>query len=268
MNQTILTFYSSLYFSLQEILFTLVIAWGRIAPVLFFLPFLSNKLLNNGIIKNCITIYFILGLWPTISEHKMQWEIVTVIESLLYELVIGIVISLMLALPFMIANIIVEIIDTQRGETISSIIDPTIGTEASQFSVFISYIICVVFLSQDGLLVLVNIFYKSYQLLPFAVGFSQFNSLLLGEWINQMVIKGIILAIPILITLFISEVALGLYSRFCPQLNTFSLSLSIKSISAFIVFLLYFKNEVPVILINMIYLTPLYNIFILPNVFL
>ncbi|HGN3019295.1 TPA: flagellar biosynthetic protein FliR, partial [Pseudomonas aeruginosa] len=106
---------------------------------------------------------------------------------------------------------------------------------------------------------------QSYQLLPFAAGFSQFNSLPLGEWMNQMVVKAIILAAPILITLFISEAALGLYSRFCPQLNAFSLSLTIKSIIAFAVFLLYFQNEVPDILVNMISTSPLHDIFILSD---
>lgn len=77
-----------------------------------------------------------------------------------------------------------------------------------------------------------------------------------------MVLKGVILAAPIIVTLFITEVALGLYSRFCPQLNAFSLSLAIKSIIAFIVFLLYFQNEVPDILVNMISLSPLQSVFL------
>lgn len=62
MNQEILSFYSSMYFTFQEGLITLAIAWVRIAPTLFFLPFLSNKLLSSGMIKNCVTVYIVLGL--------------------------------------------------------------------------------------------------------------------------------------------------------------------------------------------------------------
>lgn len=108
---------------------------------------------------------------------------------------------------------------------------------------------------------LAQTFAESYRLLPFAAGFSHFDSLPLGRWLNQLVVQAIVLAAPILVTLFITEVALGLYSRFCPQLNAFSLSLTIKSAIAFMVFLLYFQNEVPTILINMISLSPLHDIF-------
>nr|ELR5114508.1 type III secretion system export apparatus subunit SctT [Providencia stuartii] len=265
MNQEILSFYSSLYFTFQQGLMTLAIAWLRIFPTLMFLPFLSNKLLNSGIIKNCVTIYIALGLWPFLSAREIAWDEISFVEVVMYELAIGLVIALILALPFMIANVIGELIDTQRGETISSIVDPASGTEASELAVFISYIVCMVFLSQGGMLVLAKTFAQSYQLLPFAAGFSQFNSLPLGEWMNQMVVKGVVLAAPILVTLFISEVALGLYSRFCPQLNAFSLSLAIKSFIAFTVFLLYFQNEVPDILVNMISVSPLKDMFISPS---
>lgn len=261
MSKIIVSLYSFIYLFSQESLLKLAISWIRISPVLFFLPFLSHKLLNNGIIKNCIIIYLILGFWPIISSQVIQWDNTHIVEIVFYELTVGIVITFVLALPFMIANIIGEFIDTQRGATISSIIDPASGNEASQFSVFISYMVCIIFLLQDGLLLLAKIFYQSYQLLPFASGFSQFNSLFLGKWINEMVIKGISLSIPILLSLFICEVALGLYSRFCPQLSAFSLSLSIKSIIAFIIFGVYFHHEIPNLAVDFISFLPLYKIF-------
>ncbi len=264
MNQEMVSLMSSLFFSFQQGLIKVAFAWLRIAPVMFFLPFFSNKLLNGGIIKNCVVVYLALGLWPFFSSREILWEEINLGEIFLYEVLVGLVLALILGLPFMIANIIGELIDMQRGETISSIIDPASGTEASELAVLISYITCMVFLAQGGMYQLASIFAQSYQLLPFAEGFSSFNSLSLGEWLNKMVVKGIILTAPILVTLFIIEVALGLYSRFCPQLNAFSLSLAIKSIIAFIVFLLYFKNEVPDILVNMISILPLSDIFLSP----
>ncbi len=58
MNQEMLSLASSLYFNFQQGLVKIAFAWLRIAPVMFFLPFLSNKLLNGGIIKNCVVAYF------------------------------------------------------------------------------------------------------------------------------------------------------------------------------------------------------------------
>ncbi|WP_272690967.1 type III secretion system export apparatus subunit SctT [Providencia sp. PROV116] len=262
MNQEMLSLMSSLYFVFQEGLIKIALAWLRIAPVMFLLPFLSNKLLNGGIIKNCVVAYIALGLWPFFSSHAIQWDEINFVDVFIYEISIGLVLALILALPFMIANVIGELIDAQRGETISSIVDPASGSEASELAVLLSHITCMVFLAQGGMYQLANIFAQSYQLLPFAHGFTSFNSLPLGEWLNKMVVNGVVLTAPILVTLFITEVALGLYSRFCPQLNAFSLSLAIKSIIAFCVFLLYFHNEVPDILVNMISTSPLRDVFI------
>ncbi|HDN2512165.1 TPA: type III secretion system export apparatus subunit SctT [Providencia rettgeri] len=262
MSQELVSLASYLFFLFQQELAKLALGWLRIAPVMFFLPFLSNKLLNSTIIKNCVVVYIILGLWPFFANANIQWEQTGLAEIFLYEIVIGLVLAFILGLPFMIANIVGELIDTQRGETISSIVDPASGTEASELAVFLSYIVCMIFLAQGGMYQLSTIFAQSYHLLPVGQGFSHFNSLPLGTWLNSVVVKGVILAAPIIVTLFISEMALGLYSRFCPQLNAFSLSLAIKSIIAFIVLLLYFQNEVPDILVNMISLSPLKDIFI------
>lgn len=261
MSPEALSFYVSFYSTFQIGLMKLALAWMRIAPVFFFLPFLSSKLLNSGMIKNCVAAFLALGLWPFFSAREINWEETPLSEVILYELAIGLILALILSLPFLIANIIGELIDNQRGATISDTIDPANGVESSEMSVLVSHIVVMIFLAQGGIVILAQTFAESYRLLPFAAGFSHFDSLPLGRWINLLVVQGIILAAPILVTLFITEVALGLYSRFCPQLNAFSLSLTIKSVIAFTVFLFYFQNEVPTLLVNMISLSPLHDIF-------
>ncbi|HDL7731764.1 TPA: type III secretion system export apparatus subunit SctT [Yersinia enterocolitica] len=261
MDQQVVGLYVSLYSTFQTGLMTLALAWARIAPVFFFLPFLSSKLLNSGMIKNCVAVFLALGMWPFFSTYELNWEETSLGEMILYELAIGLVLAFILSLPFLIANIIGELIDNQRGATISDTIDPANGVESSEMSVLVSHIVVMIFLTQGGMYQLAQTFAESYRLLPFAAGFSHFDSLPLGRWLNQLVVQAIVLAAPILVSLFITEVALGLYSRFCPQLNAFSLSLTIKSAIAFMVFLLYFQNEVPTILINMISLSPLHDIF-------
>ncbi|SUC25231.1 type III secretion system protein SpaR [Providencia rustigianii] len=158
MNQEMISLASSVYFNFQHGLMKIALAWLRIAPVMFFLPFLSNKLLNGGIIKNCVVAYLALGMWPYLSARDIDWAQMSLSEVFLYEICIGIVLALILGLPFMIANIIGELIDTQRGETISSIVDPASGSEASELAVFISYIVCMVFLAQGGMYQLANVF--------------------------------------------------------------------------------------------------------------
>ncbi|CNF07140.1 type III secretion system export apparatus subunit SctT [Yersinia nurmii] len=261
MNNNVINLYISLYDTFSSGMITLSIAYLRIAPVFFLLPFLNTKLLNGIVIKNSLIIYISLGLWPYLSTGDDVREQREIIDVVLYELLIGIIFAFLICLPFLVANIIGEIIDNQRGATISDTIDPANGIDSSEFSAFLNYVICMIFLAQGGLYKLVGAFADSYRMMPFCQGFSHFEPLIMGTWLNSLVSQGLILASPVLVTLFLSEVALGLYSRFCPQLNAFSLSLAIKSIIAFSIFLIYFHNEIPSILVSMIDMSPLLDIF-------
>ena len=93
MSQELVSLASYLFFLFQQGLIKLALAWLRIAPVMFFLPFFSNKLINGGIIKNCVVVYIALGLWPFLSAADIQWEQVGLTEIFLYEIVIGLVLA-------------------------------------------------------------------------------------------------------------------------------------------------------------------------------
>ncbi|TOP23660.1 flagellar biosynthetic protein FliR, partial [Vibrio parahaemolyticus] len=79
-----------------------------------------------------VVMYIALGLWPFFAGANIQWDQTNLAEIFLYEIVVGLILAFILGLPFMIASVIGELIDTQRGETISSIVDPASGTEASE----------------------------------------------------------------------------------------------------------------------------------------
>lgn len=85
----------------------------------------------------------------------------------------------------------------------------------------------------------------SYQHVPLGTFAAHFNWYALGEWLNNLVGKSLVLCSPVLVVMFLCEIALGVYSRFCPQLNAFSLSLTIKSIIAFSVLIVYFTTGLP-----------------------
>lgn len=248
-------------YNLNENIIILAIAYLRIAPVFFFLPFLNSKLLNSNIIKNLLIVFISIGLWPVFSGKYARIFEIGLIETILYELSIGLVLAFLICFPFFVANIIGELVDNQRGATISDTLDPANGVESSQLSSLFGYIFCMIFLIDGGMIRLVEIFYESYRSLPFVGGLHGFEPVSIGNWLNGLILKSIVIAAPMLVVLFISEIALGLYSRFCPQVNAFSLSLTIKSMIAFSVFLIYFFKRLPDEVVNMIDLFYLFDIF-------
>lgn len=57
--------------------------------------------------------------------------------------------------------------------------------------------------------------------------------------VNELMLKALILVGPIVVALFVTECALGLLSRFASQLNAFSVALTLKSVIAIFVLLIY-----------------------------
>jgi type III secretory pathway component EscT len=63
--------------------------------------------------------------------------------------------------------------------------------------------------------------------------------------LNSLLESAIILASPVIAGLLLSEFTLGLLSRFTPQLNAFSISLTVKSVVTFFILLIYFSPLSP-----------------------
>ncbi|AOJ73621.1 MULTISPECIES: type III secretion system export apparatus subunit SctT [Burkholderia] len=219
------------------------IAYARIAPVFYLLPFLNDRTIVNGMLKNTIVFAVIVGLWPSFA-HPHSSSGGALLGIALTEGAAGLVLGVGLSLPFWVATAIGELIDNQRGATISDSIDPATGVEASAFAPFVSLFYAAAFLQQGGMLTIVEQLESSYAAVPTGALFNVDLSRI-GTLLNDLVAHGLALGAPVLIVMFLTDALLGLFARFCPQVNAFSLSLTVKSIVAFSVFHLYFVSAAP-----------------------
>ncbi|KVD78017.1 type III secretion system protein [Burkholderia sp. ABCPW 14] len=232
----------------------LAIAYARIAPVFYLLPFLNDRVIVNTVLKNTIIFVVIGGLWSSMG-HPHADSGAALLALAMQEATAGLVLGVTLSLPFWVATAIGELIDNQRGATISDSIDPATGVEASVLGPFVSLFYAAAFLQEGGMLTLVEAIRNSYVTIP-AGALLHADAWRFGTLLTDLVGKGLSLAAPVLIVMFLSDVMLGLFSRFCPQVNAFSLSLSIKSIVAFLVFHLYFVLAGPHALTQLFSLHP------------
>lgn len=217
------------------------IAYARVGPVFYLMPFLNDRVLANGVIRNCLIVVVIFGLGPRAPDAT---DSVSLLGLSMSEALIGITLGVTLALPFWVATGIGELIDNQRGATISDSIDPATGVEASVLGPFVSLFYAAAFLQQGGMLMIVQALDNSYRHMPVGM-VPHADAWRFGVVLTDLVAKSISLAAPVLIVMFLSDVLLGIFSRFCPQANPFSLSLSVKSVVAFFVFHLYFMRAAP-----------------------
>ena len=228
---------TALYLAFQHHILIYVFAYARIAVVFYMLPALGGRILSNLIVKNTVVSLVIIGLWPCFSETitlQEGWFFILVKEVLA-----GLILAMSLCLPFWVAIFVGELFDNQRGATLSDSIDPINGVQASVMSSFISFAFGAIFFANNGMRLLLDVLSESYSVFPPGKDFAAATWSGAGHLLMTLSKESIILAAPVLIIMMVSEVLLGVFSRYCPQLNAFSISLTIKSSIAFFVFLLY-----------------------------
>lgn len=212
-------------------------AYARIAVIFYMLPVLGERVLSGLVVKNTLIALTIIGLWPCFQEivnPEQGWLII-----LVQEFIIGLFLAITVCIPFWVAICVGEILDNQRGATLSDSIDPVNGGQSSVLSGFMNFIFGAIFFSNGGVQLLLESMTESYHFLPQGGDLEQLNWQEVGVLLVTMIKSSIILSAPVLVIMMLSEILLGIFARYCPQLNPFSLSLTVKSFIAFAVFLLY-----------------------------
>ncbi|QXI27106.1 type III secretion system export apparatus subunit SctT [Pseudomonas vanderleydeniana] len=233
----------ALFFDLQAWLAAALLASARLAPIFFMLPFLNGAVLT-GASRQAVLVLVALGFWPNAGIALPALDSLAFVGLLIGEAGIGILLGCLLCWPFWVLHGMGNLIDNQRGAMLSSTVDPANGVDTSELSNFLQLFAVVIYLEGGGLQLMVETVARSYQLCaPVAdcpLSLSHLVTLLDG-----LLGKILVISAPVVAALLISEVLLGLLSRYAPQMNAFSVSLTIKSLVALAVLLLYFGSHLP-----------------------
>nr|WP_318383139.1 type III secretion system export apparatus subunit SctT [uncultured Enterobacter sp.] len=229
------------YTDFHFIIITIIYGMARLLPIFLFLPYLNSQMLGGMMVKNVIIIFMVVGFLPRLLSQYADIVETPFLVIIAKEVVIGLIAGFALALPFWIVLAMGEIIDNQRGATISSTMNPGIGVDASFMATFMNFYFAAIFVMNGGLTTLVRVLYDSYVIFPL-------NEMLQLDWalvqkvvalLNTLMSSAVILVGPVVVSLFLIEIAIGILSRFAPQLNAFSVALCVKSFVAFLILLFY-----------------------------
>lgn len=229
------------YADFDLIIMTTIYGMARLLPVFILLPYLNSQMLGGMVVKNVIIIFITIGFMPRLLGQYADIVDVPFIFIVAKEVIIGMVCGFCLAIPFWVVLAIGEIIDNQRGATISSTMNPGIGVDASFMGTFMNFYFAAIFVINDGMATIVKALYETYRIFPLNETFI-FKWSLMSKIItlfNVIMSSAIVLVGPVVVSLFLIEIAIGVLSRFAPQLNAFSIALSVKSFVAFLVLIIY-----------------------------
>lgn len=119
-------------------------------------------------------------------------------------------------------------ISMQMGLGFATLYDPQNTAQTPVLSSFIGLLTLLVFLSLNGHLIYASVLVRSFEVIPVGLQVlspdSWLNMARLGSHIFSF---GLLLALPILIALLITNLTLGVLTRAAPQLNVFSIGFPI-----------------------------------------
>ncbi|AZC90111.1 SpaR/YscT/HrcT type III secretion system export apparatus protein [Pseudomonas carnis] len=234
---------TSLFFDLHGWLAGAVICFARLAPIFFMLPFLNSSVIT-GAPRNAVIILVGLALWPYTPSTVPHLDSLGFYSLFLQEAGIGVILGCLLCWPFWVFHAMGNLIDNQRGAMLSSTVDPANGDDTSELAKFLQMFAAVIYLEGGGMGLLAETLSNSYQLCSPVHG-CQLRIEPLMALLDPLVSKTLIIASPVVATLLLSEALLGLLARFAPQMNAFSVSLTVKGAIALTVLLLYFGPHLP-----------------------
>lgn len=155
------------------------------------------------------------------------------------EAVIGLFIGIAAFIMMSAIQIAGGFIDFQMGFAIANVIDPQTGAQSPLLGQFFNSLAMLLLLVLNGHHMLLDGIFYSYEFVPISELWPPFGSAKMGEFIVLVFAKSFAvafqMAIPVVGTLFLVDLALGITARAVPQLNIFVVGFPIKIAVSFIV---------------------------------
>ena len=209
----------------------------RIAPIVALAPFLGNRLPGGVKIGTAIAITAII-LPHLIGSAKTP---VVTYDALfttlcLKELFVGMIMAILVSVPFYIAQSSGVLIDFLRGSSALQVQDPIMQSQSSSIGQLYNYVFIVLFYDIGGPFMFFEGVLNSYSVIP-ADSFIPvaFFNLQMPFWqfmmglLTKFLAISLQLAAPSLVAILMAEMFLGIANRLAPQVQIAFLGMALKS---------------------------------------
>lgn len=213
-----------------------VVALCMMRPLgmMLLLPLFKGGAMGSALIRNSLILLFALPTVPIMDDMQQvilqadMWQLFTLFGK---EILVGFLLGFCAAIPFWAIDMAGFVIDTMRGASMSTVLNPLMGLQSSIYGMLFTQLLSVLFLVSGGFNHLLIAMYESYNQLPpgFELKLTQSLLVFIGDEWQLMCQLCLSFAMPAMVIMILVDVALGLVNRSAQQLNVFFLSMPIKS---------------------------------------
>lgn len=211
-------------------IFSFLLTLFRISLLVFLLPFFGGENIPLPV-KGSLCLVLALGLWPHLSfaADAFPAHPFMIALMLLGELLLGLVLGLIVRILFAAIQTGGQLIGFQMGFAMVNVVDPSTGVNQAVTAHFLYMTSLMVFLSLNGHLYLLHALTASFQLVP-PGGLLITPALTeqLFRFSSQIFVLAIKIASPVMIALFLVDLALALVAKAAPQMNVIFVGFPLK----------------------------------------
>lgn len=198
---------------------------------------------NNGVpvrVKIALGVFLALIVAPTIPAlNNVDPLSITGIAVLMQQLVIGLAMGFIVRVIFAGVEMAGEVIGLTMGLGFATFYDPQTRGRSSAIAQFLVIITTLLFLSLNVHLAMFEALINSFKNIPISTSLSMgFSVQRLAIWGKEIFKIGMLLSIPLVAALLITNIALGILTRAAPQLNIFGIGFPITIMVGFLMLML------------------------------
>lgn len=225
--------------------------------VIFFNPIFGRRNVP-GIVKVGLAMGIaVSATYELVHVSVVDYNAMEMVFSMFKEFSVGYTMGFVVQLFLSIFHIGGGVMDLQMGLSMASLYDPTTNSQISITGNILTAMFTLLFFITNSHMTLLAIAVKSFDVIPIGLeAISPEIGIFMIELFGFILVYAVQLALPVIVTQIIVEVAVGILMRVVPNINVFVVNLQVKLAVGIIVIL----SIIPVLVrylekLNMIMLT-------------
>lgn len=226
---------------LVQILITGLIPFLRISALLLAAPLVSLKVVSVRI-RIALAIVLTAFIFPMLDLPVIDATSADGIRLIVHELFIGILFAIVLQVVNAAMVLAGQSMSMSMGLGMAQTIDPNAG-QVPVLSSFLVVLSTLIFLSVGGHLIMIKLILQSFEVLPIGGAIMVKETLAnVIEWTAMAFLGAVLVAMPIMLTMMLINLCIGIVTRAAPALNIFAVGFPAMVLTGMVLVVVYMVN--------------------------
>lgn len=225
-----------------------LLVFARVLAFLVVMPLFSYRTIPLPF-KIGFSFFLALIMFYTVDASAIVFDSLYIF-LIIKEVLVGLLIGLFAFIIVSALQVAGGFVDFQMGFAIANVMDPQTGAQSPLTGQYFYMIALLFLLAVNGHHLIIDGIFNSYNFIPletFIPFENQSIANLIIDTFNYMFLIAFQMAIPIVGTLFLVDIALGIIARTVPQLNVFVVGLPLKILVSFLTILIFLALYITVV---------------------